>query len=987
MILKPGDLAGLSITCPSTGVFNLTVQATATASNGAMANTGGAFSVTVTGPDITTFQVTGPSGTTSNFPAIGPEGGTYTLNAVAQETGQTLSYFWTVTGADGFLFTANTATPTFTAGEAGTYSVTLLVKDGLGQTAQDTGTINVFLVPPTIVKYGVPTNGTDGGVPLTAVATAPVGPVTYTWTITPPGGGSAFTLTGASVTLQPQVLGVFSVVLTVSDEEGQSTSTPASSITVTDNFVVGPSIVITDATGTNITGTTTSEVFNGANAVNWSITDPAAGVYQSAIQITQNGTPVSGSPFSTATGSFNLAALGVGTYVITISALDNDHDRPNDRDLSTATATITVLKANQTITWANPADITYGTALSGTQLDATVSGPGSAPTGAVTYTLGAGTILDAGNGQSLTVNVAATADYNAATATVSINVLKANQTITWANPADITYGTALGGTQLDASVTGTGPAATCTVTYTPAAGTILDAGNSQTLTVNVAATSDYNAATASVFINVLKANQTITWSNPADIVYGTALSSTQLDATVSGTGPAATGTVTYTPSAGTILDAGNGQTLTVNVAGTPDYNPATASAQINVLYAPLTITANNQSKVYGAALPALTVTYTGFVNGDNAANLTTPPTVTIVPADTHVGVYAITVSGAVDPNYTIQYQAGTLTITPAPLTITANDQTVPFGGPLPVLTYSVRGLVNGDTSANFTQPPTLSTTATASSPAGSYVITPAGLVDGDYAVTYVAGTLRIDPASLPLPTNSSGHVAGTTNAPVTSILTTGVSTANPVVGTANLSSFLTAPAVAVPQTAALTAVPSVDGRTLVTMLPLTASNGAGPGAVSPTTKIALGTNGSSFLSTPPLGFLVGKRPDVSSAFGDGPSVTGTGTEDAPPSTEKSPPPETPPVSPASTSFAPVPERAEGELAMLDALRAIGGKHTASMELWTEMTARDACFLASDGVAADSSDGLVYAFAGSLAAVYRERKPSRRPRAIGERCRS
>ena len=41
--------------------------------------------------------------------------------------------------------------------------------------------------------------------------------------------------------------------------------------------------------------------------------------------------------------------------------------------------------------------------------------------------------------------------------------------------------------------------------------------------------------------------------------------------------------------------------------------------------APLTITANNQSKAYGAALPSLTAGYSGFVNGDTSASLTTLP--------------------------------------------------------------------------------------------------------------------------------------------------------------------------------------------------------------------------------------------------------------------------------------------------------------------------------------------------------------------------
>ena len=92
--------------------------------------------------------------------------------------------------------------------------------------------------------------------------------------------------------------------------------------------------------------------------------------------------------------------------------------------------------------------------------------------------------------------------------------------------------------------------------------------------------------------------------------------------------------------------------------------------------------------VYGGGLPALTASYSGFVNGDTAASLTTQPTLsTTATADSHVAgsPYSITASGAVDPDYTISYVAGTLSVTPAPLTITANDQTMVYGAALPTL--------------------------------------------------------------------------------------------------------------------------------------------------------------------------------------------------------------------------------------------------------------------------------------------------------------
>ena len=196
--------------------------------------------------------------------------------------------------------------------------------------------------------------------------------------------------------------------------------------------------------------------------------------------------------------------------------------------------------ATPTTSWSNPANIVYGTALGGTQLDATASVPGT-----FTYTPAAGAVLGAGDDQTLSVSFAPTdsTDYTAASATATINVLQATPTISWSNPANFVYGTALNGTQLGATANVPG-----IFTYTPAAGTVLGAGDNQTLSVTFAPTdsTDYATASATATINVLQATPTISWSNPANIVYGTALSGTQLDATAN-----VPGIFTYTPAAGT----------------------------------------------------------------------------------------------------------------------------------------------------------------------------------------------------------------------------------------------------------------------------------------------------------------------------------------------------------------------------------------------------------------------------------------------------
>ena len=183
------------------------------------------------------------------------------------------------------------------------------------------------------------------------------------------------------------------------------------------------------------------------------------------------------------------------------------------------------------------------------------------------------------------------------------------------------------------------------------------------------------------------------------------------------------------------------------------FNPGT----LTVTPAAMAMIVDSQSKVYGALLPTLTFWCTGWVNDDTVASLTTQPTLaTTATTASSVGSYPITATGAVDPDYKISYVSGTLTVTPAPLTITADNQTMVYGTALPTLTASYSGFVNGDTSASLTTQPTLTTTATASSQvAGSpYAITASGAADNDYTIKYVAGALTVTPASLTITANN-----------------------------------------------------------------------------------------------------------------------------------------------------------------------------------------------------------------------------------------
>ena len=234
------------------------------------------------------------------------------------------------------------------------------------------------------------------------------------------------------------------------------------------------------------------------------------------------------------------------------------------------------------------------------------------------------------------------------------------------------------------------------------------------------------------------------WPNPAGIAYGTVLGPTQLDATAS-----VPGTFTYSPPAGTVLHAGANSNLsaTFTPTDTADYTSVTATASINVTPAPLTVTAKNATKVYGQVNPVLTGTITALLNGDHD----TATFSTVATTSSHVGTYAIT-PHLTDSNYSITNANGNLAVTPAPLTVTAKSTTKVYGQANPVLTGTITGLVNGDTDvATFT------TNATASSPVGTYAITP-NLTDSNYNIIFNDGTLTVT-LSHPLGTGTWATVA------------------------------------------------------------------------------------------------------------------------------------------------------------------------------------------------------------------------------------
>ncbi|MEM8670512.1 MAG: choice-of-anchor Q domain-containing protein [Planctomycetota bacterium] len=254
-------------------------------------------------------------------------------------------------------------------------------------------------------------------------------------------------------------------------------------------------------------------------------------------------------------------------------------DNPNFETVTT-NVSIDVTQAMPVISWDDPASIVFGTALDTAQLNAMTG-----IDGVFTYTPDFGTVLNAGDDQLLSVLFTPeSTNFTTATATVRIDVQQAVPSLLWDDPADITFGTPLGSSQLNANASFDGSDLAGTYDYTPASGAVLSAGENQELrVVFTPESSNFESVSGSVLIDVAKADPVITWPNPDDIVVGTPLGTTQLNASA-GSLP---GSFEYVPIAGTVLPLGDGQQLATTF--TPDdqanYNIVSATAIINVINA------------------------------------------------------------------------------------------------------------------------------------------------------------------------------------------------------------------------------------------------------------------------------------------------------------------------------------------------------------------------------------------------------------------
>ncbi len=339
---------------------------------------------------------------------------------------------------------------------------------------------------------------------------------------------------------------------------------------------------------------------------------------------------------------------------------------------------------------------------------------------------------------------------------------------------DATTGTFNGALQSTANTLLTGGAFTFTVAPTldlaPNSSFTLAAGASISSTVGL---SIQTAGTGDIILNGPVSGTTLTADSADEMVIGAAIN-------MSGAGNAIVlhgGRRIVNNAGASPLNAPNGRWLAYSVSPFDDIGwellnpdapnlygrsfgffppvsaPGTGNRRIYSFTPVLTYTADSGSRTYGGANPALGVTITGLVPGDDLADAVIgTPTLTSLglALAAPAGSYATVPGGvtATEQGYAIAFVNGVLTVTPAPLTVTAESLSKVYGDPDPALTFAVSGLVLGETPGAVLTG-ALARAAGETVAGGPYAIGQGTLAaTANYALSFVPGTFTITPAPL-----------------------------------------------------------------------------------------------------------------------------------------------------------------------------------------------------------------------------------------------
>ncbi|PWR17492.1 hypothetical protein DKG74_21255, partial [Zavarzinia aquatilis] len=450
-------------------------------------------------------------------------------------------------------------------------------------------------------------------------------------------------------------------------------------------------------------------------------------------------------------------AVNAGSYTITAGGLSSGNYAISyvGGTLNVDRKALTVTAANATKTYdgvafTGGAGVTYAGFVAGEDagdLGGTLSYGGTAQ-GAVnagSYTITAGG-LSSGNYAISYVAGSLTVDQAALTVTAA-NATKTYDGQSFTGGAGVTYAGFVAGE--DAGDVGG------TLSYGGTAQGAVNAG-SYTITAGGLSSGNYAISYVGGTLNVDRKALTITASNATKTYDGVAFTGgngvTYAGFVAGEDAGDVGGALSYGGTAQGAVNAGS-YTITAGGLSSGNYAISYVAGSLTVDQAALTVTAANATKTYdGVAFNGgAGVTYAGFVAGEDAGDLGgTLSYGGTAQGAVNAGSYTITAGGLSSGNYAISYVAGNLTVNQAALTVTAANATktydgVAFNGGNGV-TYA--GFVAGEDAGDLGGTLSYGGTAQGAVNAGSYTITAGGLSSGNYAISYVGGTLNVDRKAL-----------------------------------------------------------------------------------------------------------------------------------------------------------------------------------------------------------------------------------------------
>ncbi len=662
------------------------------------------------------------------------------ITAIDVDVEQTIPLITTITGVTDSqtlvspnVFTTTNATPSFNVSVTSSYS---------GAVAQP---------PPTQVYWEV-----DGGNPsnlATVTSSAGANPASFTITPAPQtpglhtlylyaaygteGGTTSNTaangtadstgnapelgnLTALLFTVVP-IPTTTSITADVNPQNSGNNVTFTATVTPTQSGGPGPTGTVSFYDGATLLGTRTLNLVSGSYIANFQTNTLSVGTHTITATYSGDGN------YAGSSGSLTQTIVGPPAAIVAVSG--------GGQTTTYGTAFASPLVAKVTDSVGNPvpgATVTFsGAGLSFSPATASTNSSGQVSVN-VSYT-NSGSYTASASVSGVSTPAIFSLTVNKAVLTVTAN--NASRAYGAANPTFTSTITGFVNGETQSVVSGLPSLTTTTTTSSPVGAYTITAARG-TLTA-----ANYNFTFVNGTLTITAAALTIK-ANDASRIYGAA-------------NPAFTGTVTGAVNGDSFTESFLTTATSASPIGTYAIVPSVTGANLanyivtaingtlTITRATLTVEANDVSRFYGAANPTFSGTIIGAVNGDTFTQSFSTTATSASPA----GNYAIvpSVTGANLANYNVNAINGTLTVTRVVLTVTANNATRPYGAANPAFTYLITGFVNGDTQSVVTGAPSLTTTATATSPPGNYAIQ-AGqgtLSATNYTFTFVNGTLTV----------------------------------------------------------------------------------------------------------------------------------------------------------------------------------------------------------------------------------------------------